>query len=67
MSELKESYNELLRAFSELKLASNDRVIELEKVLANKVASIKVKVSLSYVSYEPIHTSLIFFRHFKSK
>jgi hypothetical protein len=42
--ELKESYDELLRAFSELKLTSKDQVIELERVLANKMASIKVYI-----------------------
>lgn len=46
MFELKESYDELLRAFKELKLTSSpDRVSELENMLSNKEASIKVQLS----------------------
>lgn len=41
--ELKESYDELLRAFNELKLTLNpDNVMELKKKLNNKEVLIKV-------------------------
>lgn len=45
--ELKESYDELLKAFSDLKLTSKDKVVELERILGNKIATIKVRTSTS--------------------
>jgi len=40
--ELKESYDQLLRAFSMLELGSKQQTGDLEKTLADKLAQIKV-------------------------
>ena len=40
--ELKESYDELLKAFSQLELSSKDSVADMEGVLATKIAAVKV-------------------------
>lgn len=42
MLELKESYDELLKAFGQLELSSKDSVADMEGLLASKVEAIKV-------------------------
>ena len=47
--ELRESYDELLRAFSQLEGAAKDKVMQLEAKLATALATAKVRLSSLHV------------------